>query len=127
MDHLAIGIGVNLNVTREELPEEFRARATSLRSHLGEPVDRAAFARRLCEALEPLLELCEQRGFAGVLPAFDAWFRMRGRRVRVAGLGGDVREGTVLGVDAEGALRLAAAHGEIRVVAGDVTILKEPA
>jgi BirA family transcriptional regulator, biotin operon repressor / biotin---[acetyl-CoA-carboxylase] ligase len=127
VDHLAIGIGVNLNVLREELPDEFRERATSLRSHLGKPVDRAKFTRRLCEALEPLLERCEQRGFAGVLPAFESWFRMTGRHVRVAGLGGDVREGVVLGVDAEGALRLAAAHGEIRVVAGDVTLLKEPA
>jgi BirA family biotin operon repressor/biotin-[acetyl-CoA-carboxylase] ligase len=127
VDHLAIGIGINLNVLREELPDEFRERATSLRSHLGRPVDRAELMRRLCEALEPLLERCEQRGFAGVLPAFESWFRMKGRHVRVAGLGGDVREGAVLGVDAEGALRLSGLHGEIRVVAGDVTLLKEPA
>jgi BirA family biotin operon repressor/biotin-[acetyl-CoA-carboxylase] ligase len=125
--YLAMGIGVNLNVTREELPEEFRARAGSLRSFLGAPVDRAAFARRLFERLEPVLERCEERGFAGVLPAFDAWFRMRGRRVRVAGMGGELREGVALGVDAEGALRLGGPNGELRVVAGDVTVLKEPA
>ena len=125
VDHLAIGIGVNLNVSREELPEEFRERATSLRSHRGQPIDRAAFAQRLCEALEPLLEGCERHGFAGVLPAFESWFRMRGRRVRVAGLGDDVVEGVVLGVDAAGALRLSCENGETRVVAGDVTLLKE--
>ena len=125
VDHLAIGIGVNLNVLREELPDEFRERATSLRSHRGQPIDRAAFAQRLCEALEPLLEGCERHGFAGVLPAFEPWFRMRGRRVRVAGLGDDVVEGVVLGVDAAGALRLSCENGETRVVAGDVTLLKE--
>jgi BirA family biotin operon repressor/biotin-[acetyl-CoA-carboxylase] ligase len=124
---LVLGIGVNLNVERDALPEEFRARAGSLRSALGAPVDRAAFTRCLFERLETQLERCASQGFAGVLPAFETWFRMRGRRVRVAGLGGDVLEGEVLGVDATGALRLDGAKGETRVVAGDVTLLKEPA
>jgi len=125
--YLILGIGVNLNVPRESFPEEFRGRAGSLRSFLGAPVDRVAFTRSLYERLESALERCATQGMAGVLPAFDAWFRMRGRRVRVAGAGPDVLEGVALGVDASGALRLALASGETRVVAGDVTLLKEPA
>lgn len=125
--YLVLGIGVNLNVERESFPEEFRARAGSLRSFLGAPVDRVAFTQDLYARLEPALESCAARGFAGVLPDFEAWFRMRGRRVRVAGAGADVLEGVALGVDQSGALRLALASGETRVVAGDVTLLKEPA
>lgn len=124
---LVLGIGVNLNVDRELFPEEFRTRASSLRSFLGAPVDRVAFTQSLYRRLESTLERCEAQGFAGVLPAFEAWFRMRGRRVRVAGFGERVLEGVVQGVDASGALRLALASGETRVVAGDVTLLKEPA
>lgn len=125
--YLVLGIGVNLNVAREAMPEEFRARAGSLRSFLGAPVDRVDFTQRLYERLETQLERCAAQGFAGVLPAFESWFRMRGRRVRVAGLGAEIVEGEVLGVDAAGALRLACKDGETRVVAGDVTLLKEPA
>jgi hypothetical protein len=44
----------------------------------------------------------------------------------VAGVGtNDVLEGIALGVDRNGALRLGLASGETRVVAGDVTLLKE--
>jgi BirA family biotin operon repressor/biotin-[acetyl-CoA-carboxylase] ligase len=125
--HLVMGIGVNLNAPRESLPEEFRGRASSLRSCLGAPVDRAAFVRDLYERLEPILERCAERGFGGVLPAFEAHFRMRGRAVRVADLAGRTQDGVVTGVAPDGALRLRTGAGEIRVVAGDVTILKEPA
>ena len=124
--YLVLGIGVNLNVPRESFPDEFRARAGSLRSFLGARVDRIAFTRRLYEGLERTLDRCAADGLPGVLPEFEAWFRMRGRRVRVAGVGGnDVLEGIALGVDRSGALRLGLASGETRVVAGDVTLLKE--
>jgi BirA family biotin operon repressor/biotin-[acetyl-CoA-carboxylase] ligase len=124
---LVLGIGVNLNVRREDFPQEFRATATSLASHLGRPVERVSFARRLYENLEPILDLCAREGLVGVLPRFESHFRMAGSEVRVQDLGGGERRGTVLGVDRDGALRLAPADGgpEERVVAGDVTLAKE--
>ena len=126
---LVLGIGVNLNVPREAFPAEFRDAATSLRSHRGRPVDRVSFTRRLYENLEPILDTCAREGFAGVLPRFESRFHMSGRRVRVLELDGGVRAGSVLGIDADGALRLQPDDGgaEQRVVAGDVTLEKGPA
>jgi len=125
---LVLGIGVNLNVPREAFPEEFRELATSLSSHLGRPVARVAFARRLYGTLEEVLDLHAARGFEAVRPRFEARFRMPGRRLRVMELGGAEWAGTCLGIDADGALRLRRDDGSIaRVVAGDVTIAKEPA
>ena len=58
-----------------------------------------------------------------MLPRFEKRFRMAGRRVRVRDLDGGERSGTVVGIDAEGALRLRTdGGGEQRVVAGDVTL-----
>lgn len=127
VSYLVLGIGVNLNVDRESFPEEFRAGATSLSSHLGRPVDRVSFARRLYENLEPILDTCAREGFDGVLPQFESRFHMTGSRVQVRDLDGGVRPGTVLGIDRDGALRLAPEGGgpERRVVAGDVTLAKE--
>jgi BirA family biotin operon repressor/biotin-[acetyl-CoA-carboxylase] ligase len=123
---LVLGIGVNLNVDRSEFPEEFRALATSLSSHGGHPIDRPAFARRLYACLERTLDRCAQRGFEAVRPAFEARFRMQGRRVRVRELEGSELAACVLGIDADGALRVRRDDGaELRVVAGDVTIVKE--
>ncbi|MGH0028989.1 MAG: biotin--[acetyl-CoA-carboxylase] ligase [Myxococcota bacterium] len=125
--YLVLGIGVNLNVDRESFPDEFRATATSLSSHLGRAVERVSFARRLYENLEPILDTCAREGFDGVLPRFQSRFRMTGRTVRVRDLEGGEREGRVLGIDRDGALRFQPVGGvEERVVAGDVTLAKEP-
>jgi BirA family biotin operon repressor/biotin-[acetyl-CoA-carboxylase] ligase len=126
VDFLVLGIGVNLNVDRNIFPEEFRARATSLASYCDKPVDRLAFARRLYGNLEETLGLCGEQGFKAVRPRFEALFRMRGQPVRVVQLNGPEIEGTALGIDPDGALRIRPERGEeIRVIAGDVTLAKE--
>lgn len=126
---LVLGIGVNLNVSRDAFPEEFRALATSVASHRGRPVDRIGFAARLYDTLEAVLDLHAEGGFEAVRPRFEARFRMRGRRVRVLDAvgapGGAALEGRAEGIDADGALWVAKSDGSReRVVAGDVTIAK---
>jgi BirA family biotin operon repressor/biotin-[acetyl-CoA-carboxylase] ligase len=124
-----LGIGVNLNVDPATFPAEFRERATSLAAGGGRPVDRVAFTQRLFGTLERVLDLHASQGFAGVRPRFEAWFRMGGQPVRVLEPAGGTLEGTVVGVDPDGALRLRLAGGrEQRVLAGEVTLLPgEPA
>lgn len=126
VDHLVLGIGVNLNVTQEEFPEDFRRHATSLASHTGRRVDRVAFTRGLYQTLEGVLDLCGAGGFDAVRPRFEAHFRMPGRRVRVLEPGGSESAGRVRGIDTDGALLLERDDSEVaRVVAGDVTLAKE--
>lgn len=122
-----LGIGVNLNMAKAEFPEEIRARATSLQIALGRPVDRARFGARLYGALEELIDLHLQQGFAPVRARFEPFFKSTGNRVRVNDLGGRLQaEGLVLGIGSDGALRLAGADGTLhRVLAGDVTVAGE--
>jgi BirA family biotin operon repressor/biotin-[acetyl-CoA-carboxylase] ligase len=128
VEHLVLGIGVNLNVDRETFPEEFRELATSLASHAGRPVDRKAFSRRLYGTLESVLDVCEEHGFEALRERFDRRFTMRGRKIRVRQQNGDELAGTAEGIDLHGALLLRRPGGEeVRVVAGDVTIAKENA
>jgi BirA family biotin operon repressor/biotin-[acetyl-CoA-carboxylase] ligase len=123
---LILGIGVNLNVDPASFPDEFRTRASSLSARAGRPIDRPRFAAALFERLETVLDAHARGGFAALRPRFDALFRMLGRRVRVADAAERVREGVVLGVGADGSLRLGTYEGEERLFAGDVTVLKEP-
>ncbi len=125
IEYLVLGIGVNLNVERESFPDEFRSRATSLRSALGRRIDRANFARSLYGCLERALDRCAAEGFEALRPRFEACFRMLGRWVRVLEPGDGVREGTVRGIDHDGALLLEAQGRLQRIVAGDVTLAKE--
>ncbi len=118
-----LGIGVNLNVERDEFPEEFRDRATSLRVAGGERIDRIAFARRLYGILEDVLDQHAERGFASLRERFDPWFRMAGRSVEVHGMRGESLRGTACGIAPDGALEVERADGSLeRVIAGDVTL-----
>jgi BirA family biotin operon repressor/biotin-[acetyl-CoA-carboxylase] ligase len=118
-----LGIGVNLNVDRDEFPAEFRARATSLAAASGRRVDRIAFTRRLYGILEDVFDLHAENGFASLRGRFDPWFRMPGRAVEVHGMGNETLTGTAVGIAPDGALEVERADGRIeRVIAGDVTL-----
>jgi len=118
-----LGIGVNLNVEREEFPEEFRELATSLRSHSGLPVDRIAFTARLYGILEQVIETHRHSGFQALRPRYEARFAMQGKRVRVLELDGAELRGIAGGIADDGALEVTRDDGrQVRVVAGDVTL-----
>jgi BirA family biotin operon repressor/biotin-[acetyl-CoA-carboxylase] ligase len=128
VDFVVMGIGVNLNVDRDDFPQEFRDLATSLRSHLGAPVDRLAFTRRLFDTLEKALDEHARGGFDALRPRFDQRFRMPGQRVEVRGVGSGEEHlirGVVRGLAPDGALEVEDDAGQRkRVLAGDVTIAK---
>jgi BirA family biotin operon repressor/biotin-[acetyl-CoA-carboxylase] ligase len=127
-----LGIGVNVNLGADELPEELREIATSLAIAGGKSLDRVEFGEQLLAQLERELDLLRGGEFAAVLERFRKSFRMPGAKVRIGGPG-VAREviGTVLGVDEEGALLLRPLEGGPsaveRVLAGDVTVLSRSA
>jgi len=124
-----LGVGVNVNLLREDLPEELREIATSLAIAAGKPLDRVALCEELLAQLEREIDCLRAGEFGAVLDRYRKSFRMPGARVRIGGPG-VAREviGTVLGVDEEGALLLrphgGAAERVERVLAGDVTVLR---
>jgi len=117
-----VGIGVNVNADPATFPPEIAYSATSLRAVVGSPVDRAALTGALLAAMEARYGRYLAGGFTAIRPAFDAVAFLTDREVRVSGSGMAVA-GRVIGVDDEGALRIACADGtEQRVIAGEVTL-----
>jgi BirA family biotin operon repressor/biotin-[acetyl-CoA-carboxylase] ligase len=115
-------VGVGLNVNGLEFPGELAERATSLRRALGHPLDRVAVLGAVLDALEPLYEDFERRGPAAAVAAFGAHAALPDRcRVSSPTHPDDWLEGTALGVDADGALRLRDDAGAIhRVISGEL-------
>jgi BirA family biotin operon repressor/biotin-[acetyl-CoA-carboxylase] ligase len=121
-----LGIGVNLNVARSDLPDEFRHRATSLSTHTGQRVNRVDFARRLYGILEDVLDMHADGGLSAIRPRFDAYFRMAGRQVKVNEIGGGEVAGVATGIAPSGALEIERPDGTmVTVLAGDVTVAKD--
>jgi BirA family biotin operon repressor/biotin-[acetyl-CoA-carboxylase] ligase len=119
---VVVGIGINLNMTREALTPELRPIATSLRDEIGREIDRAAFAGRLLAELERRYGRYTAEGFGALREEWESYSCLTGREVRVVG-GNGRTDGRVLGIDEQGALRLRGADGVVRqILAGDVTV-----
>lgn len=122
VEFLVLGIGVNINMQRDQFPADLRHPASSLAIEAGHEVRRLSFARALLESLDAHYVRYLAEGYG---PLRQAWLdrsAVMGRRVRVSGQQGDSR-GAVEGIDEIGALLLRTTGGTLeRVLAGDVTI-----
>jgi BirA family biotin operon repressor/biotin-[acetyl-CoA-carboxylase] ligase len=112
---VVIGLGLNLR-----LPDDADPAWVALDALLPEP-ERVDWAARLAAALLRGVDEFARDGFAAVAgrwPAYDAW---AGRMVRV--LAADaVIDGELVGIDADGALRVRTDIGERRFSSADVSL-----
>jgi BirA family biotin operon repressor/biotin-[acetyl-CoA-carboxylase] ligase len=115
---LLVGIGLNLRLPAESAIDQPACDLTRLRAA---PPARLPIAAALLDRLLPALAEFERAGWPAFAPRWTAFDALAGREVQVLD-GGRGLDGRVLGVDADGALRLAAADGEHRVLAGEVSL-----
>jgi BirA family transcriptional regulator, biotin operon repressor / biotin---[acetyl-CoA-carboxylase] ligase len=116
-----LGIGLNLNLAARDIPPELRTKATSVLVETGYPCDRVAIALTLLQKLNSRYMETERCGFAAVRPEWERYSALTGRPVTV--VDGDSRiAGTVIGIDADGALVLETTEGPTRILTGDVSI-----
>jgi BirA family biotin operon repressor/biotin-[acetyl-CoA-carboxylase] ligase len=86
----------------------------------GKTLSRELFLRRLIQDLDRCYGILGDLGFAAIAPRWEAYFALRGRRVRVE-MVDETLSGTATGIDGDGALLLEAEDGVLhRVLAGDV-------
>ncbi|HUQ22944.1 MAG TPA: biotin--[acetyl-CoA-carboxylase] ligase [Gaiellaceae bacterium] len=85
---VVLGIGVNVNQTRVELPVETKASAGSLRSLTGRVYERAAIVATLLLELEQRYDAWREHGLDAIYDDLGARDFLRGRRVSVDGVSG---------------------------------------
>lgn len=115
VQHVVLGIGVNLNMAAEEFPPELHDAATSVLAETGEPAPRALFTAALLAILERWIDRHAEEGFA---PVRARWLQLAstlGKRVRAGGV-----EGVAEDLDERGALLVRSEGGLVSVHAGDV-------
>jgi BirA family biotin operon repressor/biotin-[acetyl-CoA-carboxylase] ligase len=110
---VVLGIGVNVNQTREQLPE----RAGSLRTTTGREWDRSELLASLLDFLERRYESWLAGGLDAVYEGLAPRDFLRGRRVSVNGT-----RGVALKIDRQGRLEVEVGHGEVVAVdSGEVS------
>ncbi len=120
VEFVLLGIGLNVNFPPVMMPPDLRARATSILDWTKKEVSRAHVLRRLIQDLDRCYGELEDHGFGVLAPRWEAYFGLRGVRVRVELLD-QVLVGKAKGIDRDGALILEDDQGYVkRIVAGDL-------
>ena len=126
IDHVVIGMGVNVNTPAESLPPEIAATATSLRAETGRTFSRAELLRTYLEKLEGYYALFRERRFEPIRERWLALARIIGKPVKIVGVD-HTYEGEVVDIDPNGFLILKSTDGTVqRILAGDVSLVEAP-
>ena len=124
VNFVVVGIGVDVNMTADQLPPELKDTATSVRIALGRPYPRARLLARLLDRLESWLDRHEDEGFGVVRARWTSLSSTVGAHVRLS-LPGRAVEGRAEGIDEAGHLLVRTDAGQLeRVLAGDVEMLR---
>lgn len=121
IDHVVVGLGVNVNNCIEDLHPQIRETATSVFIETGEVLARAALVRAVLGHFEAYYGIFLRKGFQ---PFRQRWKELSGivgcfKRVEMIGR---TLEGVVVDIDAEGLLVLEDEQGRHhRIVSGDVS------
>lgn len=110
---VVLGIGLNVNQTREQLPADARVPAASLRTIDGVERDPAPILADLLARLEQHYDAWSAGGLGAVFDGIGSRDFLRGRRVSVDG-----RDGIAGGLDREGRLLV----DGVPVVSGEVVL-----
>jgi len=129
---VVVGIGLNVNTSREAFPEDLLAIATSLAAETGRTHDRTALLAALLLELEVRLESLLAGSAEPLRREYLSLCATLDRRVRVTLTGGTIIEGVAEAIGPDGSLQVRqevppSAHGERKVVdirAGDVVHLR---
>jgi len=117
---ILLGIGINVNTPLDRLPERPIYPATSLALEAGHAVSRAALLAAWLQRVEHWLERLGNGQHEALLSRWTECAGMTGRRVSVTQQTG-VLQGTVSGIDTDGALLLHTDDNQtVRILSGDL-------
>ena len=124
INYVVVGIGINVNINREEFPEDIRPIAASLSEMNGEPLSRVKFFRMLLEDLDKIYRRVIESGFDEVFALWKEYNITLGKNVRVISTVNNEKTfiGKAIDLNHDGALIIETADGLRTVYAGDVSI-----
>ena len=101
--HIVAGIGLNVNLSVTDMPQEIAAIATSLSIAAGHTFDRSKVLDAILSSLDRAYRQWQDEGFASLLPAIAAFDVLRDRPVTIE-RGSTTLHGIASGIAPDGAL-----------------------
>jgi BirA family biotin operon repressor/biotin-[acetyl-CoA-carboxylase] ligase len=120
--YIVIGMGINVNLTREQLPEALRSSATSLREECRGRVSRVALLRTILREMELRYDALVTSGPESLVEENRSLSAVLGKEICVVSVSG-VQRGLAIGIENDGALRVRLACGDEKLFyAGEVSV-----
>jgi BirA family biotin operon repressor/biotin-[acetyl-CoA-carboxylase] ligase len=124
VDFIVLGMGINVNIIHNQFPPEIRNLATSLAMETGQENSRQELIISLYENLTKWYKQLLQNGFGRIQEKWLSLTPMIGQTVQIM-FQDEAVSGKAIGLDQDGSLiLLAAGNKEVKVSAGDATIIK---
>jgi BirA family biotin operon repressor/biotin-[acetyl-CoA-carboxylase] ligase len=108
---VVVGIGINVNQTRDELPLDVPTEPGSLRTATGTTFDRAVLLGSLLSRLERMYDVWQEAGLDGIYTGLGARDFLRGRRITADG-----EAATAVQILRDGRLEIATDAGEVKAL-----------
>lgn len=125
VDFIILGIGLNINMAREDFDPSFVDNATSLKMETGIIYDRLDVLSKLLDFIAEWYKVFLRAGFIGLRDMWMSHADILGKRIKVT-FKDEIQTGMVTGIDDDGTILLKRENGVIqRVIAGDVHLLRE--
>ena len=121
INYIVIGTGINVNIAKDEVPEELKDIVMSLSQIAGERIDRLALLAEMLVQLEVIYDEALTNGFGKILEEWRKYSITLGQEVNVIG-SDKTFAGLAMDIDADGALLVKTETEVKRVLAGDVSI-----
>lgn len=123
--YAVIGIGININLDIENLPEDVMAIATSIKNETGEQFSRTAVVIEVLREIQKWYDILLRKGKKDILSYWRDLSSTIKREVKVT-MENKVFMGVAEGIDEEGLLILKLPDNSLmKVNAGDITMLRE--
>ena len=124
VDFIVLGMGINVNIRRNQFPKEILNLATSLAIETGREISRHELIISLYENLTKWYKQSLKDGFGRIKEKWLSISPMIGQTVQVM-FQEEAVSGKAIGLDEDGSLiLLAAGNKEFKISAGDATIVK---
>lgn len=124
INYVIAGVGINVNQTAAEFPDELKQQATSIRRLLRRKLSRVELLQAFLVNLEKNYAVYVKHGLKPMNGRLRQLSYLNGRDVRIAS-GSSIVEGTAIDIDSIGQLIVETADGPVSINAGEVTVLKE--
>ncbi len=122
INSIIIGIGMNVNHTKDHFPDELQSIATSLSIEQGEPLSRSLIVQRFLERMEALYSMYMKEGFKPIKLLWESYAISIGRRIRARTINGNI-EGKALGITEEGVLLIEESNGVVqKIYSADIEV-----